>query len=279
MWFIEHFGRIGDAKQMVQHFDIALRTSESAWRTGFPMLALAAAEPQGEELVVKTLSDRPVWAKEFARYMTGSGTDLAFAARVAELLLETTDRDNRGHYLLLLRRLTEGGFHSRAWEIYGKLGFVDADAKMRLVRNGDFDGAEDGTPFDWTYAQEPELWAARERVDGQGFVLRLAAYNGRSGEVASQLIHLSPGVHRINLLMGDVPADRYDRPEFFLSCVGKTDAHLASVVSDTPGPRPQNLAASFIVPRECAFQRIVIRVSGEGPLNDSLPWIDDISIE
>jgi hypothetical protein len=281
MWFIEQFGRTGEAELMLQHFDIALRTSESAWGTGFPMLALAASDAEGEELVFKTISARPVWAPEFARYMMGSGANLPFTMRVAELLLDPANPDNRGHYLLLLRRLTENGFLAQAWELYGRLGFVGADATTKLVRNGDFERAEDGTPFDWVYAQAPELWAARERLNGKqgGFVLSLAAYNGRSGEVASQLIRLPQGSHRFRVKMGDVPADRYDRPELLLTCAGRKGSDLLSIRSDSPGSGPQDVDERFVVPQDCPFQRIVIRKAGSGPLRYPHPWIDNIVID
>lgn len=280
MWLIEHYGRIGDAERMVRHFDIVLRASEAARRSGFPMLGLAASDPLGQELIIRTLSARPNWAKEFATFTIGSGSDLAFANRAAQLMLDTADPENRVHYLLLMRRLTEAGLYAQAWDLYGKPGLAVAGARELPLRNGGFEAAEDGSPFDWAFVQEPELWAAREQADAEeGLVLRLAASNGRSGELAWQLLHLPPGAHRIRLRMGNVPDDRYERPEILLTCLARSVSPLTKVVSPTAGTGPHQLEASFVVPPDCSFQRLVIRAAGDRALQDPAPWIDDIAID
>jgi hypothetical protein len=281
MWFIDQSIRKSDALSTMHHFDLALRSSESAREGIFPLLEVAASDREVRQILLRTLGQRPSWAKQFASYSVGSGRDLAFSAEVAGLLLDPRDPEDRQQYLFLTNRLVQDGRYALAWDIYRKRGLAPANIITNGVRHGDFDAPENGSPFDWTFAQEPELWASRERgSDNAGFVLRVAAFNGRSGEVAWQVVHLPPGAHRLQVQMGDIPTAAPDRPEVRMECAAAAGGErLATVIPDQSGPASREFSAEFTVPQSCPFQRISIRAAGQGPLKDPVPWVDDVRID
>ena len=281
IWFIDHVGQQGDLEAMVRHIDIALRTSETSRSALFPMLVAAAADPRGGPLLDRTLARKPNWAVPFGAFAVGWGNDLDVAARVARLVFDPRKPEDRDRYLTLLVRQVAGGRYEQAWSLYSDpaLGLRGSDAAQ--LRHGNFERAEDDTPFDWTYTDEGELWGARERSpERNGFVLRVAASNGRSGEVARQYLHLPAGTYRLRAVAGDVPAKPLERPVIRIECVDPAaGTPLVSVRPAAAGAAARELQASFTVPASCKFQKIGITVAGEEAFGDTSPWLDDIRIE
>ncbi|MBO9518982.1 MAG: hypothetical protein J7493_13030 [Porphyrobacter sp.] len=281
MWLVNYYGRQGEPEQLVQHLDIVLRTSETSRAGVFPLLISAASDPRGEEAVVETISKRPNWSDSFAIFAASSGTDLEFSTRITRLLMDPAKAENKEFYNRLMQRLVNAGRYAAAWDVYSSPGLVAKSELSAPARGMAFEVPEGGGPFDWLLTQESELWASRERVQGRdGFVLKLAAYNGRSGEVARQYVHLKPGDHTVRVRMGDIPTDRFERPELRIECASTTEeALLARLVPDKAGSGPMDLSTKFSVPSGCNFQRLTVQIAGEGSLNDPLPWIDDLRFE
>jgi len=279
MWLVEHFGRLNQFETMVYHFDLALRSSESARASVFSLLAAAAADPSGEEIVIRTLSRRPNWAIPFVAFSIGQGQDLEFVVRTARLLLDPRKPEDRARYLALLNRLAAERRYDLAWSLYVDPALaLGAPGKVPL-RDGTFEGRAGGTPFDWSLMQEAELWASTEPKGG-GTILRMAAYNGRSGDVAWQLLRLNPGMYRVALTMGDIPADTFERPEVRITCAERDqDRSLMILKPAQAGVGPRRVEGGVIVPSGCTFQRISIALAGEGSFQEPTPWVDDISID
>jgi hypothetical protein len=281
LWLIEDYGKQGDVRRMVGQFDMALRSSQSP-RTGvFGLLTAAAQDPKVKEIIVHTVSRRPNWAIPFASYAIGNAADVDFVARIALILFDPTREADREHILALMRRLVDSNRASLAWKIYGQLRNTPSGESLPNVRAGDFESAGSGTPFDWSFAQEPELWASREgSPEGSGLVLQVAAYNGRAGEVAHQILKLSSGPHRLRARMGGLPANIGERPEIRVECVAKPTGRLIATLRSTdPHTTSHEVSAAFLVPPDCAFQRLSIYASGDGPLGDPIPWVDGLRID
>jgi hypothetical protein len=230
--------------------------------------------------LIRLLSQRPNWANEFVSYVVTSGSNLNFANNVAHLLLNPSIRDDRALLETLMQRLVASGQFAAAWDIYQSPGLTPDGSAARTIRNGDFDTPEDRSPFDWNFSQAPELWSARERLpSANGSVLRLAAYNGSAGVVAQQLLHLRSGAHRLQIVFGDIPADRYERPQLQVECAQTRGVVLVGLSPMAYGAGPFTLSSQFTVPQDCSFQRISVLMAGQGAEHDPLPWIDDLRVD
>lgn len=279
MWLINYYGRRGEVETAIHHFDLALRSSESSRMGIFPLLEASAAEPGARNVILKVLAERAAWTEQFAGYAASVGRDLEFDADIARLLLNPQRADQRNQGLMLVGRLAQADRYETAWDLYTRGGFAPRAAASVMLRNGNFEKPEDGSPFDWNLAQEPDLWAARERAAGSGgTLLRLAATNGKSGVAAWQALHLNSGVHRLTLRTGDTPADAYERPEFRIECVGGLGRRLLTLKPKASAAAAQTLSETFTVPQSCRFQRLSVHIAGEGALKDLAPWIDDVAI-
>ena len=279
LWLIDYYGRHADAVSAIRHFDLALRVSEAARPRIFPLLEASASDPQARALILSMLASKANWTKPFASFLMESGRDLGFDEAAARILLDRRKSEDVQQYRMLVARLVQADRYETAWNAYISQGLGRGADPARALRNGDFEGREDGTPFDWTYAQEPDLWAARERSDrSTGYVLSLAASNGRAGEVARQIIHLGPGAHRLQVQFGAIPERQDERPELRVECLGRDARMLLSLVPQAGGLSSRSQTSAFVIPDRCPFQRLAIRVAGAGPQKDPLPWVDNIAI-
>lgn len=280
MWLADHAARDGKPEAMLGHIDVLLRSSNSARRAAFPLLISAAADPRTRSIVLQTLEKEPNWAMAFARYAIAEGSDLTFARELADLLIDTRRADDRELYRVLMGRMVQASQFDDAWNLYRTVSHKGDGAGNAAVRNGSFEQSEDGSPFDWSFAQEPELWSAREhQPDRGGNVLRVAAFNGRAGEVARQLLHLPPGTHQLRASMGDLPANRAEAPEISLGCAPPDEQTLLRLAPARGDAASLDLMGNFVVPTGCTFQWLTIKASGEGQQTDPLPWVDDLRVQ
>jgi len=277
LWLIDYYARRGDPEAMVRQFDLALRSSESARGTIFPLLDAAAFDPAVREALLDALAKRPNWAEPLATFAAHYGTNLDFSLELARMLLDPRTKEDRFKYLGLIHRLVEAGRFQRAWQVYNDPSLGLGPEGVGTIRNGTFEAPEDASPFDWSFVQEPELWASREQLANNRSVLRVAAYNGRSGDVAWQLLHLAPGNYEASALVGGVLTASVERPRLRIECAGG-GAVLLSLRSDAGGAQPRTMRGRLAVPSNCAFQRVSISASGDGAPKETSPWVDDVRI-
>jgi len=277
LWLANDNALRGNVNEVIDHFDIALLTSNAARPNIFPLLLATTADPRFRQALVQKLRERPDWTKAFLDHAVRNGSNLDFATDIAPQFLDSELPDDRVMIRTLMERLTAAGEFDRAWQVRQELS-GERTSDVVPLRNGDFESVDEFAPFGWTLADDPELWAARERDTGDGYLLRIAAYNGRSGEVARQLIKLRPGAYQIRLDAGDIPANAYERPQLRVSCANDSEAELLELAPASAGAGPRSFAGRFTVPGGCSFQWLAITAAGEGSLRDPLPWIDNIRI-
>lgn len=279
LWLAEHFGKIGDARRALHHFDVMLRVSLRAQEMVFPLLIAGSNDPQTEVLLLETLKDDPSWGPTFSAYAVTGGTNLDFAIRVARQSFDPRDAEGRKAYITLMERLASAGRLADAWALYRTPSFGRREGAAAPLRDGSFEGGAGITPFDWAFVNEADLWAARSReAEADGWALLLAASNGRAGVVASQFLHLSLGPHRLRARFGNVPADRFERPEIAIECTD-SDARVLSLSPAGGRSGATDISGTFAVAPDCPFQRLVIRVAGQGARLDPLLWIDNLRID
>lgn len=281
MWMVDHYRRRGDAAAVVRHLDLALRSSEKARPGIFPLLDAASADPRTEALLLETLARRPHWAPAYALFAVRNGANLEFGARVARLLLDPRKPVDKAQFFMLIQRLADVGNHQFAWNLYTDRSLQLGGTGQATLRNRGFDQPEDTSRFDWSYTEEPDLWSAKERLAGRGTVLRVGASNGRSGEVARQIIRLKPGQHKLTARIGDVSATPFERPDIRVQCApgGEGSSVLLILRPDEAARAREAVASRFVVPAGCQFQLISIHIAGNGAANNTGAWIDDINLQ
>lgn len=280
IWLIGEFQRRGDIANMVRQFDLAMRTSRRSWEALLPILATATADRRSVAPLRALLVSKPDWWLSFSETLASRAPDPQTAVALTNGLLDPAIPQERRILVALIARSIDEEQFPLAWHVYAQARRrLDAPISGALLRNGDFEAVDDFPPIDWALQSDPELTAIREpRPDsGSGTILSLVAADGRTGEVARQLLLLSPGSYRFRVEAGAIPSGPIDRPQFVITCADRADGQQLLEI------RPQNAGQSivsgrFSVPNACPAQWISVRLSGQGQPPEIRPWIDNLTI-
>lgn len=278
LWLIQYYSRLSDGEAAVRHFDRAMRTSERNWGNLLPFMAMASADPRLIPPLARLLAERPRWRVNFMQDLAQRGSRLEHVVVLTRGQLDPSIPNERLVLQSLLDRLVAASRYDLGWQVYASIPGA-GQRRADVVRNGDFEQSEGFAPFDWALVDEADLWARRDiRADGRGGgVLTLAASNGRSGEVARQVVKLGRGQYLFQVDVGQLPATDIGQPTFAITCVGAAGSPLLSVRAAAAGAGPFRISRSFSVSENCAWQVISIRIDGDVSLPGP-PWIDNLVI-
>jgi hypothetical protein len=278
IWLLRDAIARRDFPAAVRRFDLAMRTSTRGAAQLTPLLIAATADPRILSPLRATLAGGPQWKMQFLNLLADTGPRLDHNIILTRGMLDPAVPTESAVIDLLLARLTQAGQFDLAWQVYSdaRRGAVSAST----LRNGGFEEADPRPPFDWRYVDHADLAAVREsRPDARGgAALGLIAQNGRSGEVAQQLVRLPPGQYRLAAELGGVPPNPIDRPVVNITCAAGGDPLLA-LRPTSSGATPHRVTGVFTVPISCRWQRLFITARGGGEAPSPSPWIDDISIQ
>lgn len=277
VWLLRRAIERSDFRAAVSAFDIAMRTSTRSSAQLTPLLMAATADPRMLPPLRAALVRAPIWRLPFLRALVASGPRLDHIVILARGLLSPAVPEESAVIDALLYRLTSANQFDLAWRIYEEA--KAGQTTQAPVRNAGFEGDDPRPPFDWRYAEEPDLAALRQtRPDqGTGTALALIAQNGRSGEVAHQIVRLAPGVYRFQAEMGNVPADPLDRPVLAVSCAVGGES-FATIRPAEAGAQAQRISGQFAVPSSCRWQRLTISARSAPDTSAQSPWIDNLTI-
>jgi hypothetical protein len=259
----------GDVAGALLHYDRAMRVSQSSWPTLFPILFSAAGDPAVRPQLIAMLRQRPGWFVPFMSQFTAGATPFATVFPVVRAL--RLDPANAQDSELLAHAIHKGADAGN---------FVQARALLpqgnsKAVRNGGFETSGGYPPFDWVLQDDGELSATIQIADdpARGNVLALTAQNGRSGEVARQLLLLAPGRHAINLRSGALSSDANARPEVRITCAASKQEALRWRL-----PGSGVVRQVFTISPECDAQWLAISITAASDGSTSQPWIDDLRV-
>jgi hypothetical protein len=280
LWMITFHGRRGDMRRMIHHFDIAMRTSNRSWEELIRLMVAMTADPSILAPLRARLVSRPGWFFPFVDELGTRGPSPDHAVMLIRGLLRPDNPAERAYLANFVTQLATRGNYDLAWAVYADARPQHATRTRFAVRNGGFEAVDQFAPFEWQLAQEDELGAFRQpSPDGrEGMVLAVIAANGRSGQVARQLVGLRPGRYRLRAEMGAVPATAFDRPRINVTCADAQARTLLALRSSTGHSDIGRVGGDFSIPADCAWQWLTIHVAGQGPKADVSPWVDNLAI-
>lgn len=283
LWLIESRVARNDIQGALRHYDRALRASTSSRDLLEPILIQASADPAIGQPLAALLAVRPPWWTSFTERMiaTEAPPTAALGLIVRRLRLDPSNDYERGLLAGALNRLVESGAYRLAYAIYREAR-GGAPPRTELVRNPDFSLESAIPPFEWQLHDTPGLAAVTEARDGapEGLALSIIAENGRSGEVARELLMAPAGEYRLTAVAGAVPADEQARPAISVVCAGEGGAALARLRLPAAASSPARIAHRFRVPPSgCPAQWLRIESGASVDRSEELPpWVASLSV-
>lgn len=280
LWLIEASVQRNDIEGALRHYDRALRTSLLAGEVLYPVLVQAAGDRNVMLPVARMVGARPLWWTDFARKLVAeSRSSAAIATVLGALRLDPHVDPERDLLVAAFNRLVEGRAYQPAFALYRQATRLNDASPAWFLRNGDFQGENPLTPFDWALTDQTDLGARMDSPSGGGEdrALIVTAGNGVSGEAARQLLVLPPGAYRLAARIGNVAGEERDRPQLVLICATGTQSLFDLRWPPSP-PQGRSIGQDFAIPADCPAQWLQIRANG--PLNVTGPesWIDAIAI-
>lgn len=282
LWFIEYYSRKGDIGRTLHHYDTTLRTSRESRALLFPVLIQASSNPELSGPISDLLATRPLqWWIDFAMQLIDEGRNPTQIAAILNPVLDPRDPLERDLVGKLIGRLAGAGSYDLAWTTYANaMRRAGSQLPRTLVRDGDFSAKSIYPPLEWQLVSEPDLYASLgSRPDRESDnMLELTALNGRSGEVARQLLYLPAGSYLLTFEAGEKPSDWSGQVVVSVLCARKDGSQLVSLSAYDRGGRQGLRSGGFTVASGCAAQWLSIRTASDGSPPSSAPWIDRIQI-
>lgn len=281
LWMIESSVTRNDIPGALLHYDRALRTSPRMGDTLLPILVQASAAPGVTPHVAELVGRRPLWWSVFAqRLIMESQSPAPMRLILARIGLDPATQGERELLNLAISRLADLGDYPGAYALYAQAK-GEAGRRVEPLRDGEFQQDLRLALFDWVLVDDPGLGAIRQPRAGEAEdqALFLVSDQGRSGEVARQMLLLPPGRYRLTMRIGDIQGDELTRPSLTLRCAGASPQILSASRLPVTPTAGRSIEQDFTVPAAgCAAQWIAFGINSGLEEQRGRPWLDSLAV-
>ena len=253
---LDRYLRTGRYADAALQFSVASRLVGPAQGAIATALAQMSLDPETSAAVRRTLQADPVLERNvlttLAKSQTAPSTIFALASPAAR-----SDAGNDGNWgPVLVNRLVEGQRFAAARSVWQTIYRVPAAQLNSLIFDQGFRELPASAPFNWTLTAG-SIGAADMR-DG---TLSVNYYGRENGDLASQLLVLSPGAYRLAFTVEGSKTGTGPTLSWTLKCVSGSKANLLDVAATATGT-PNRIAAAFTVPAGCPAQQLTLTGNG-----------------
>lgn len=249
VWAIEQAATRGDINGALQHYDLALRTEQSATDALFPALISSTREPLVRRGIVRLFGSNPPWGPNFLNNAAMGGR----APRdIVSLFDELRDAGVKIGYpsdQLLATSLYNRGFREDAWNYYRRR----INREPGTVRPFSPTQAYQ-TPFNWTLAEATGILPTIIR-SGDDYVLDVSKVPSSAGQVAAQALRLRPGTYRLS---GSFDAPQGTDRSAYRWAISCADRQPFAMIDLAEGQGTQTYRKAFTVPGDCPQQTLTL---------------------
>ncbi len=270
LWLIEFAVGQNDIVSALHQYDIALRTSSSAYKTLFPILAKTLDDPEYTSPVVKIISTKPPWSDNFIEFIFNARTPPLDLDRLALAMSKKNVPFNNDLERTLIERLVTAGEYEAAWRVYLRIQPEMAKTK-NSIRNRFFESERQPTLFDWQYVNTGE---SISQLSHDKNVVEFKSFSESEVPLLSQLTLLKSGHYlistKVHVEIGN------SNPYWTLTCV--SDNRLLGRVSASLSATQTTFAS---VDPDCPAQwlRLIIPGSTIVPTSGTLQSVRIVSNE
>jgi hypothetical protein len=225
-----------------------------------PELARMATEPGTGPVLIGVLAREPGLQQAVFQHLAAGKIDPDQLLRLTRAAGAAPAAAQPWQAVLLDRLVAKGDF-GRAVQLWrGFTGLPDKGGE-KAVYDGSFRGLPGPAPFNWSLSSTAN--GVAERTNGPA--LQIDYYGRADTDLASQLLVLGPGQHRLQFkVQGDAKGDG-SRLEWTVTCAAGGGELLRLPITDTTYS-PRAMTGTFTVPSGCGAQWLRLKgIAGEVP--------------
>ncbi len=283
-WLFEKRLSAGDIAGALKYADILLRTRATSMGFVAPKLAKLAQSSENRAQLTALLATDPPWRKTFLVRLMALITDARTPLFQFLELKKTGAPPTHAELAIYLNFLAGKKFHDLAYYTWLQFQPTEMLGKLKPVKNGSFEQAPDGGPFDWTITSRSGVRASiTPHPTKPGLnVLAIQFRANRAYEPSvRQTLLLPPGSYQLtgqfaSSLLG--PRGLVWR----VTCLNGTTLTTTDVMRGAaPGWNP--FSANFVVPqKDCRVQHLSVALDDSRATERFISGairFDDLSIE
>lgn len=252
LWEIKDSVARGDIKRALINFDLALRTSKSARRLLFPVLAGALKEPRIRTELIELLKRQPEWASLFIPSLPGSRD-----VKPVDVAAFYTEASREGFPIEASLRnrtvdaLVAKGYLVEGWKYYASM---RSGVSPSHSRDPNFQFTEERPSlFDWKFPENSGVFTSVVRDNGGNFVDFQVSPSHRGVAMVQRQV-LPSGVYTLSGTIRDVGQSAGLEPFWVLACEQGQELGRVSIPTPTHGISSFN--GEFTVPDGCPLQSL-----------------------
>jgi hypothetical protein len=254
LWAIEDAVSRNDIASVLHHYDIALRTDTKSWELLFSVMSAATTDPTIREGLVKTLSDKPIWAESFIAYAGSHTPDPEATAALFADLNRTGMTIADGPRASIINALIERSALEQAWRFYAT---TTSGAVRQSSRDPSFTTKTDApSMLDWVPINDGTISATIQRGDAGG-VFDFVTPASVGGPLLRQIQLLPPGVYHLAGVSSGIRQSSNALPYWSLSC-RKQNKELGRVLVPDSSRQNGQFSGRFVVPKNCPVQELTL---------------------
>lgn len=267
LWLIQDAVDHGDVAGALRDFDIALRTTIDAQPILFPVLAKASADPRLTTALARTFDKASDWRLMFFEWTLANNVDPLPIAKVVSRMRDrqfvvANNIDQR-----LVQRLASAGEFDAAKSLNRDFGHQSVG-----VADPNFGDAGARYPFGWELVSNGSI-SAQRALSGSSTILSYSAETANSGQVAAQLLVLTPGRY---VLMTKTASNGTGASPYWSASCAVTGTEIARL--DQPLAANAIAKTTFAVPSGCGAQWLTLRIRPAPDSNTQAGSIASISV-
>lgn len=253
LWAIEDAVQRNAIPDVLNHYDIALRTSGEAPNILFPILRGALAQPQVRHSLVRTLKAQPRWSESFISYLDNGGGEPNVIAQLFLDMYHAGMALSDESIAATTKGLIDADAIEDAWHFYA---VVRPGSDRKISRDPQFKAnLTTPSPFDWTPINDESVSTSFQLGDSSGF-FDFSVPASVGGTLLQQLQILPAGRYKIIGQSSDITQPQISKPYWQLTC--NNGRELGTVSISNSAQNNGYFIGSFRVPADCPVQMLAL---------------------
>lgn len=272
---LDHYLRSEQFAQAADEFAVLARLVGGAQSPIATALAQMAVAPETRDAVRKTFRQDAALERSVLIALAGNNNvEPAMIFSMASPAAFAAANTPGGWGIVLVDRLVEKRRYRMARAVWQRINRLSDQQVAPLLYDAGLAALPGKPPFNWMLASNNVA-----AVDVRGNRFNIEYYGRDSGDLASQLLVLSPGTYRFSYVVNNTQQDSGPDLVWSFSCANKPDPALASMELPQAKSRPRRVAFNVTVPADCPAQWLRLAgLAGEFPVSVSTT-IDRLKLE